>query len=179
MNAVLILRRRQEWDIRHGRALPFSGESAVTRLLAVTNPANSSISAGALPALERDVVVIGGGQSALAVSYYLRRSQLSYVVLDNGIAAGGAWNHTWRSLRLFSPAQWSSLPGRLMSGGTAQYPTRDEALAYLGEFESRYQVPVVRPTHVHAVRRAGERLIVETDDTGACRRQCDRHVVGA
>ena len=55
------------------------------------------------------VVVIGGGQSALAVAYYLRRRAVSHVVLDAQAAAGGAWRHTWPSLRLFSPAQWSSL----------------------------------------------------------------------
>lgn len=125
--------------------------------------ANGALSARVSPPIERDVVVIGGGQSALAVSYYLRRSGLSYIVLDASVAPGGAWQHTWRSLRLFSPAQWSSLPGRPMPGGTAQYPTRDDALAYLADYEARYEVPVVRPTHVRAVRRIGERLTVETN----------------
>jgi putative flavoprotein involved in K+ transport len=106
---------------------------------------------------------VGGGQSALAVAYYLRRTDLSYVVLDDSTSGGGAWQHTWASLRLFSPAQWSSLPGRLMPGGTSYYPTRDEALAYLADYESRYAVPVVRPVHVTAVRRNGEQLVVETD----------------
>lgn len=120
--------------------------------------ANATIPSGG----DRDVVIVGGGQSALATSYYLRRSGLSYVVLDDGTAAGGAWQHTWRSLCLFSPAQWSSLPGRLMSGGTGRYPTRDEALAYLADYEARYDVPVVRPAPVTAVRRAHDRLVVET-----------------
>jgi putative flavoprotein involved in K+ transport len=108
-------------------------------------------------------VVIGGGQSALAVAYYLRRTTLSYVVLDAGLAAGGAWRATWQSLRLFSPAQWSSLPGRLMPGGTSYYPTRDEALAYLTDYEQRYSVPVVRPVNVTCVRQVAERLAVDTD----------------
>jgi putative flavoprotein involved in K+ transport len=111
---------------------------------------------------ERDVVVVGGGQAALAVAYYLRRTGLSYVVLDAGDAPGGAWRHTWDSLRLFSPAQWSSLPGRLMPGGTSYYPTRDETLAYLADYESRYAVPVVRPVRVTAVRPEGRTLRVET-----------------
>jgi len=111
---------------------------------------------------DRDVVIVGGGQSALAVGYYLRRTGLSYVVLDDGTAAGGAWQHTWQSLRLFSPAQWSSLPGRLMPGGTNGYPSRDEALAYLADYESRYEVPVIRPARVSAVRRAGARLAVDS-----------------
>ncbi len=112
---------------------------------------------------DRDVVVVGGGQSALAVGYYLRRTSLSYAILDDGRAPGGAWQHTWASLRLFSPAQWSSLPGRLMPGGTAYYPTRDEALTYLADYEARYALPIVRPVRVSRVERAGERLRIITD----------------
>jgi cation diffusion facilitator CzcD-associated flavoprotein CzcO len=47
-----------------------------------------------VPANDRDVIVVGGGQSALAVGYYLRRTNLSYAMLDDGRAPGGAWEHT-------------------------------------------------------------------------------------
>jgi putative flavoprotein involved in K+ transport len=60
------------------------------------------------------VVVIGGGQAALAAGYHLRRLVLDFVILDAQTAPGGAWQHTWDSLRLFSPAAFSSLPGRLL-----------------------------------------------------------------
>jgi putative flavoprotein involved in K+ transport len=68
-----------------------------------------------------DVVVIGGSQSGLAGGYYLRRTGLSYVIIDDQNEGGGAWLHTWKSLRLFSPAQWSSLPGMIMAGGADYY----------------------------------------------------------
>lgn len=57
------------------------------------------------------VVVIGGGQSGLAVGYYLRRTSLPFVILDAEPGPGGAWRHGWDSLRLFSPAAYNSLPG--------------------------------------------------------------------
>src|SRR5690606_629341 len=43
------------------------------------------------------------------------------------------------------------------------YPTRAEAITYLSRDEERYELPVKRPVRVTAVRRAEERLRVETD----------------
>jgi cation diffusion facilitator CzcD-associated flavoprotein CzcO len=114
-----------------------------------------------------DVIVVGGGQAALALGFYLRRSGRSYVLLDAQDGPGGAWRHAWPSLHLFSPAQWSSLPGWPMPRGADAYPTRDGTLAYLAEYERRYALPIERPVCVHAVRRADEDprgpLLVETD----------------
>lgn len=98
-----------------------------------------------------DVVVIGGGQSGLAMGYYLRRSGLSYVILDNQNEAGGSWLHAWKSLRLFSPAQWSSLPGMLMTGGSDYYPSRDVTVEYLKLYETKYALNVRRPVTVTEV----------------------------
>jgi putative flavoprotein involved in K+ transport len=113
-----------------------------------------------------DVAVIGGGQAGLAVGFYLARApgSPSFVILDAEPGPGGAWRHAWDSLRLFSPARWSSLPGRLMPGGADTYPSRDEALAYLADYEAHYRLPVRRPVRVHAVERADEgRLRVRSD----------------
>ena len=49
-----------------------------------------------------DAVVIGGGQSGLAVSYYLRKFDVDFVVLDAAETPGGAWPHYWDALTLFS-----------------------------------------------------------------------------
>ena len=109
-----------------------------------------------------DVIVIGGGQSGLAVGYYLRRTGLPYVVIDDQNEGGGAWLHTWKSLRLFSPAQWSSLPGTIMAGGADYYPTRDVTIEYLKYYETKYNIPIRRPERVNEVRRFDEGFEVET-----------------
>ncbi len=111
-----------------------------------------------------DVLVIGGGQSGLAVGYFLRRTTLSFVILDSEPSPGGAWQHAWDSLRLFSPAQWSSLPGYPMPrAGDDTYPSKDHVLRYLAAYEERYALPVKRPVVVQSVARDGERLIVQAD----------------
>ena len=50
-----------------------------------------------------DVVVIGGGQSALTAAYVLKRSGLSYVLLDAEAAPGGEIGRASCRERVSSP----------------------------------------------------------------------------
>ncbi|WP_440106742.1 ArsO family NAD(P)H-dependent flavin-containing monooxygenase [Streptosporangium sp. H16] len=111
-----------------------------------------------------DVLVIGAGQAGLAAGYHLRRAQADFVILDAQSQSGGAWRHAWPSLRLFSPARYSSLPGRMMPPSrSGDYPDAADAVAYLTDYERRYDLPVIRPVTVHNVRRGDACLRVETD----------------
>lgn len=49
-----------------------------------------------------------------------------------------------------------------MPRGAAEYPTRDETIAYLAEYERRYALPVLRPVTVTAVHREAGGLRVST-----------------
>ncbi|MEU0077615.1 ArsO family NAD(P)H-dependent flavin-containing monooxygenase [Micromonospora tulbaghiae] len=111
-----------------------------------------------------DVVVVGGGQAGLAAGYYLRRAGLDHVILDAQSQPGGAWRHGWDSLRLFSPAEYSPLPGWGMPRQEGEeFPTAAHVVDYLRAYEKRYDLPVRRPVRVNEVRPARERLAVETD----------------
>ena len=95
-------------------------------------------------------VVVGGGQSGLATSYYLRRFKVDFLILDNQEEPGGAWLHTWPSLTLFSAAEFSNLPGWPMPRYPG-YPPASHVIDYLESYEKRYDLPVRRPVHVHSV----------------------------
>ena len=102
---------------------------------------------------EVDVVIIGGGQAALATAYFLKRKKIPFVILDDQSQAGGAWSHAWESLRLFSPNTWSSLSGWMMPTTEQTYPTRNEVIEYLSVYEQRYQFPIIRPVHVDHIEQ--------------------------
>ncbi len=111
-----------------------------------------------------EIIIIGGGQMGLALAYYLRRAGIEFIVLDAEVAPGGAWRNGWDSLRLFSPAGYSSLPGWLMRPlSHSGYPTRDDVVDYLTRYEVRYSVPVQRPVRVQTVTRAPDYLELTTD----------------
>jgi len=111
-----------------------------------------------------EVVVIGGGQAGLAAGYYLRRAELDFVILDRQDHPGGAWQHGWDSLRLFSPAEYSPLPGWRMPHQEGEtFPTAGHVVKYLHDYEQRYELPVRRPIQVSGVRANDRGLNIETD----------------
>ena len=110
-----------------------------------------------------DVIIIGGGQAGLATAYYLRRTDLRTMILDDAPEPGGAWRGTWEGLRLFSPTEFSSIPGWQMPKGEQTYPSKDEFIAYLTAYEARYGFPIERPVRVRGVRREAQGLAVETN----------------
>jgi cation diffusion facilitator CzcD-associated flavoprotein CzcO len=108
--------------------------------------------------IETDVIIIGGGQAGLSTAYFLKRKNIPFIILDDQPQPGGAWQHAWESLRLFSPNSWSSLSGWMMPATEQTYPTHHEVINYLTAYEQRYHFPIVRPVHVDRVESNGQYL---------------------
>jgi thioredoxin reductase len=115
-----------------------------------------------------DVVVIGAGQAGLATAWALARQGFErgtgFVVLDGEIAPGGAWRHRWPSLTLGTTHRVNDLPGLPFRPDDERAPALESVPAYFAEYERRFDLPVVRPVRVAAVRRTeGGGFRVETD----------------
>lgn len=96
----------------------------------------------------KDCIVIGGGQAGLACGYYLRKSGLDFMILDDQEKPGGAWLHTWDSLQIFSPPEQSSLPGYIMPKDVSDYPGKDHVINYLEDYEKRYDLNIQKPIKI-------------------------------
>ncbi len=110
-----------------------------------------------------DVIIIGGGQSALACAYFLNRTGLDFLILDEQPEGGGAWQHGWDSLTLFSPSDFSSLPGWMMPKSEGKFPSRDEVIKYLKAYQARYDIDIKRQSTVIGLRKLEDLFEVETD----------------
>jgi putative flavoprotein involved in K+ transport len=109
-------------------------------------------------------VVIGGGQAGLAVGYHLKRRGLPFVVLDENERVGDVWRRRWDSLRLFTPARYSGLPGMPFPGQPSSYPTKDEVAAYFDAYVREFDIPVRTGVRVVRVSKAAGGFKVECRD---------------
>jgi putative flavoprotein involved in K+ transport len=114
--------------------------------------------------LEFDTILVGGGQSSLACAYYLNRANINFTILDDQKESGGAWLHGWDSLTLFSPADYSSLPGYMMPRTGDMFPSKQQVIDYLKTYESRYKFPVQRPGKVNVIEKSDTGFNVISDN---------------
>ena len=110
-----------------------------------------------------DTVVVGGGQAGLAIGYHLARRGVPFVILDAQERVGDAWRRRWDSLRLFTPARFSGLPGSPYPGSPWGFPTREEFSDYLEAYAAEHALPVRTGTRVRRLGREADGFVVETD----------------
>lgn len=123
-------------------------------------------------------MVIGAGQAGLSAAYHLRRrgfasaierpdAERAYVVLDANPTPGGAWQHRWGSLRMATVNGIFGLPGLAQPAVDPAEASRVAVPRYFADYEQAFALPILRPVHVVAVRRADEdpdgELVVTTD----------------
>ncbi len=118
---------------------------------------------------DTSVVVIGGGQAGLSVSYYLQRLGLEagneFVVLDRGPLTGGAWQSRWEALRIGSAHRINDLPGMDAIGLSFEtadrtLPAKEVVRDYYEKYEAHYGFNAIRPANVTSVENRGANLAV-------------------
>lgn len=107
-----------------------------------------------------DTVVIGGGQAGLVTGYYLEETDQEYVILDGSERIGDAWRNRWDSLRLFTAARFSALPGMALPVGPHSFPTKDDIADYLETYAQRFELPVELGRRVDGISRQDDGFIV-------------------
>jgi putative flavoprotein involved in K+ transport len=119
----------------------------------------------------RDVLVIGGGQSGLAMGYHLQRRGVSFTIVDAGDQIGHVWQSRWDSLRLFTPAQYAALPGMAFPARADTYPDRDQVVDYLAAYAAQFGLCIQLGTRITLLsqRREGFEAVTARGDQLAAR----------
>src|SRR5476651_2310429 len=103
------------------------------------------------------VIVVGGGQAGLSVSYFLKQAGIDHLVLEKNTVT-----HTWRTQRwdafcLVTPNWQCALPGYPYTGDDPHgFMKKDEIIEYLDGFIRTVDAPVIEHVEVQRVARNTE-----------------------
>jgi putative flavoprotein involved in K+ transport len=110
------------------------------------------------------------------MGYHLARAGRRFVILDANNRTGASWRRRWTSLRVFTPARYSSLPGWPFPAPGWTYPTKDEVADYLEAYAARFELPVRSGSKVERLSRDGDRFVLSA---GSERIEADTVVVAS
>jgi putative flavoprotein involved in K+ transport len=99
-------------------------------------------------------IIIGAGQSGLAMSKHLTARSIDHVVLERGEVAHSWRTERWDSLRLLTPNWQSRLPGYAYTGDDPDgFMTMPEVVHFLQRYAELSRVPVEIGTRVTRARQ--------------------------
>lgn len=110
------------------------------------------------------VVVIGGGQAGLAMSYHLRQSGIDHVILEKNRIAHAWKTQRWDAFCLVTPNWQCQLPGFPYAGSDPKgFMLRDEIVGYVENYAKHIAAPIREGVAVNRLRQdAGRSFALET-----------------
>ncbi len=96
------------------------------------------------------------------MGYYLAEQKRNFFILEASERIGDTWRNRWDSLRLFTSARNSSLPGLSFPALDDYFPTKDEMANYLETYAAELDLPVRLDTKVESLTRSDDRYVLET-----------------
>jgi putative flavoprotein involved in K+ transport len=117
--------------------------------------------------IHRSVVVVGGGQAGLAMSYCLTQRGVDHVVLERQ-QVGHEWvDRRWDSFCLVTPNWQCDLPGFPYQGDDPDgFMVRDEIFRYLQSYARSFSPPMVEGVAVRRLRRTSSRAFEVSTSQG-------------
>ena len=111
-----------------------------------------------------DILVIGAGPAGLASSACLRREGLEHVLLEREATIAPAWNRHYERLHLHTTKTYSGLPMMPWPKAAPRYPSREQVVQYLQSYAREHKIVPRLGVAVRAIKRTGNRFIVDTSD---------------
>jgi putative flavoprotein involved in K+ transport len=99
-------------------------------------------------------IVIGAGQSGLAMSWHLTTRSIDHVVFERGEVANSWLTERWDSLRLLTPNWQTRLPGYAYTGDDPNgFMTMPEVVSFLEGYAKVSCAPIITGARVTRVRQ--------------------------
>ena len=98
-----------------------------------------------------DVVIVGGGQSGVSLSYYLQQRQVPHLILERD-RAFSSWRNRWDGFRTNTPNWMNTLPvidaSCVPSNDPSTFATREEMVDYFDKCLKSVDAPIKTNTTV-------------------------------
>ena len=111
------------------------------------------------------VIIIGGGQAGLAMSWSLTQKDIPHLILERHRLAWAWREQRWDNFCLVTPNWQCKLPGFPYDGNDPHgFMVKDEIIAYIERYARRFNPPLREGVNVSRVSKQTGGFLIETSE---------------
>jgi indole-3-pyruvate monooxygenase len=111
---------------------------------------------------QTQTLIIGAGISGLASAASLKKKQIEYTIIEKQDRIAVSWRNHYDRLHLHTPKKYSGLPFKKFAVSIPRYPSRQQVVDYLEDYQKEFGIGPVFNTEALSVKRDGDRWFTET-----------------
>lgn len=113
---------------------------------------------------QTNTLIVGASVSGLAVAACLRKQGIEYIIIEKETKAATPWHNHYDRLHLHTNKSLSALPYKNFSANVPRYPSRQQVVDYLDEYQKEFNILPLFNTEAKAIRKEKDHWHIETNN---------------
>ncbi|MBS1915370.1 MAG: NAD(P)/FAD-dependent oxidoreductase [Bacteroidetes bacterium] len=113
---------------------------------------------------ETTTLIIGASISGLACAATLKKKNIEFLLIEKSAQVATPWRNHYERLHLHTSKHFSNLPYKKFDGSIPKYPSRQQLVAYLEDYQKTFDIHPIFNTEAISVYRQNEYWITETNN---------------
>src|SRR5450432_4143147 len=111
---------------------------------------------------QTETLVVGASISGLASASSLQKQNIDYIIIEKQSQVAAPWRNHYDRLHLHTNKRVSNLPYKKFSNTIPRYPTRQQVVDYLEDYQKEFNINPVFNAAAKSIRKEGDYWITET-----------------
>ncbi|MEO8110388.1 MAG: NAD(P)/FAD-dependent oxidoreductase [Ginsengibacter sp.] len=111
---------------------------------------------------QTDTLIVGASVSGLATAACLQKQGIEYIIIEKENKVATPWRNHYDRLHLHTNKSLSALPYKKFSGNVPRYPSRQQVVDYLDEYQREFNIHPLFNTAAKVTRKEKDHWHIET-----------------
>ena len=113
---------------------------------------------------QTEALVVGASISGLAVAACLQKSNIEYIIIEKTSQVATPWRNHYNRLHLHTNKRISNLPFKKFDNTVPRYPSRQQVVNYLEDYQQAFNILPVFNTGAKRIRKEKDYWVTETNN---------------
>lgn len=116
------------------------------------------------PVQQTNTLIVGASISGLATAASLQKQGIEYVIIEQHEQVATPWRNHYDRLHLHTNKRNSNLPYKKFGSAIPRYPSRQQVVDYLEDYQKAFNIQPVFNTRAMAVKKEGDHWLTQTNN---------------